>query len=256
MVLQGSGFPVDADVDVQYGDERPDGVDSDSGGSWRHTMKVPEDVGIPSTNVVTVSFDAGTETVTATFTHRVPGATITLDPAMGPEGGTVSMTASGFSRFTSLDELTVDGRTVTVSPAPSTDRNGNVTFTFRIPGADPGVVNVSATFDDTTASTTFEVTSGAGVVDGSVETILADVISMDALDRVFKFDNDTKEWQWHINDPAFAATNNLAGLSSGDLVWIKVTKSVTADVLGQSLSLTCINEGAENEDCWNQVSIP
>ena len=256
MVLQGSGFPVDADIDVQYGEERPDGVDADSGGSWRHTMKVPEDVGIPSTNVVTVSFEAGTETVTETFTHRVPGATITLDPAMGPEGGIVTLTAGGFSRYTALDELMVDGRDATPSPSPSTDRNGNVTFTFRIPGSDPGVVNVAATFDDTTASTTFTVTEGRGVVDGSVETILASVISEDALDRVFVFDNETKEWLWHISDPAFASTNTLTGLSSGDLAWIKVSKSVTADVLGRSLALTCINEGMENEDCWNQVSIP
>ena len=48
----------------------------------------------------------------------------------------------------------------------------------------------------------------------------------------------------------------MAGLSSGDLVWIKVSKSVTADVLGSTVDLTCINEGAENEDCWNQISIP
>ncbi len=256
MVLTGSGFPVDADVDIQYGTERPDGVDADSGGSWRHTMKVPDDAGIPSTNVVTVSFEAGTRTVTDTFTHRVPGATITLDPVQGPEGGMVTLTAGGFTRYASLDELLVDGRDATPSPAPSTDRNGNVTFQFRVPGSDPGVLNVEATFDNTTASTTFTVISGSGIVDGSVESILSGVMSEDALDRVFKFNNETKDWQWHINDPAFASTNNLDGLSSGDLVWIKVSKSVTADILGSSTTLTCINEGAENEDCWNQISIP
>ena len=33
-------------------------------------------------------------------------------------------------------------------------------------------------------------------------------------------------WEWYISDPAFASTNNLSGLSSGDLVYIKVTKDV------------------------------
>ena len=256
IVLTGSGYPVDQDIDVDYDGLDDDSVDADSGGSWRHTMKVPDDAGIPSTNVVTVSFDANGEIITDTFIHRVPGASISLDPAEGPEGGMVTMTAGGFDRYTSLDKLLVDGRDATPIPAPSTDRSGNVTFQFRVPGADPGVINVEATFDNTTASTTFTVISGSGIVDGSVEAILSGVMSEDALDRVFKFDNETKDWQWHINDPAFASTNNLSGLSSGDLVWIKVSKSVTVDILGVSTSLTCINEGAENEDCWNQISIP
>ena len=145
---------------------------------------------------------------------------------------------------------------MTPVPKPATDTNGNMEFDIRIPGADPGIYIIRVDIDDVVASHTFTVVSGRGVVDGAVDSILANVISEDALDRVFKFDNMTKEWQWYINDPAFASTNNLGGLSSGDLVWIKVSKSVTADILGASVTLSCINEGMENEDCWNQISIP
>ena len=147
-------------------------------------------------------------------------------------------------------------RDITPSPKPSTDTTGDVEFEVRIPGSDPGIYIIKVVVDDVTATQTFSVVSGSGVVDGSVDSILANVMSEDALDRVFKFDNATKDWQWYINDPAFTATNNLAGLSSGDLVWIKVSKSVTADILGTSVTLSCINEGMENEDCWNQISIP
>ena len=110
--------------------------------------------------------------------------------------------------------------------------------------------------DEVVATSTFTVVSGSGVSDGAVETVLGNVISEDALDRVFRFDNATKMWAWYISDPAFASTNNLGGLSSGDLVYIKVTKDVSADILGASTTLTCTNAGTDTEDCWNLVAIP
>jgi hypothetical protein len=110
--------------------------------------------------------------------------------------------------------------------------------------------------DEVVATHTFTVISGSGASDASVETVLANVISAAALDRVFRFDNSTKSWEWYISDPAFSASNNLGGLSSGDLVYIKVTKDVTADVLGTSITLTCTNAGTDTEDCWNLIAIP
>ncbi len=265
VVITGSNFPVandeygDVDVNVSYTsgeEEDSDRTETDAVGSFTIIMEVPEDAGIPSNNTVRVSFNKDVGTVDQSFTHRVPQGSISFSASSGAEGSLLMITAEGFARYTSVDEILFGDREITPLPRPSTGRTGDVEFDVRIPGADPGIYIIKVVVDDVTATQIFTVVSGSGVVDGSVDSILANVMSEDALDRVFKFNNETKEWQWYINDPAFASTNNLAGLSSGDLVWIKVSKSVTADILGTSTTLTCINEGMENEDCWNQISIP
>ena len=266
VIISGKNFPAanddgsDNEITVMYdadGEIDDDDVEPDGLGNWTVILEVPEDASIPSNNTVTVQFldDTGA-TVTETRTHRVPQGTVSFGAASGAEGSLLTITAEGFARYTSVDEVMFGDRDITPSPKPSTDTTGDVEFQVRIPGSDPGIYIIKVEVSDVSATQTFTVVSGSGVVDGSVDSILANVISEDALDRVFKFDNMTKEWQWYINDPAFSSTNNLAGLSSGDLVWIKVSKSVTADILGTSTTLTCINEGMENEDCWNQISIP
>ena len=268
VIITGKNFPAanddsnsDVEITVVYdagaGETDDDDVDPDGLGNWTVILEVPEDASIPSNNTVTVQFmDDNGATVTETRTHRVPQGTVTFGAASGAEGSLLSITAEGFARYTSVDEVMFGDRDITPSPKPSTNTTGDVDFDVRIPGSDPGIYIIKVEVADVSATQTFTVVSGSGVVDGSVESILANVMSEDALDRVFKFNNETKEWQWHINDPAFSSTNNLGGLSSGDLVWIKVAKSVTADVLGTSVTLSCINEGMENEDCWNQISIP
>ena len=191
-----------------------------------------------------------------TFTHRVPQGTVSFSASRGGEGSSLTITAKGFARYTNVDLIEFDDRDITPSPKPSTDTNGNGSFNIRIPGADPGIYIIRVEIDEVVATSTFTVVSGSGVSDGAVETVLGNVISEDALDRVFRFDNATKMWAWYISDPAFASTNNLGGLSSGDLVYIKVTKDVSADILGASTTLTCTNAGTDTEDCWNLVAIP
>ena len=266
VIITGKNFPAanddgsDVEITVEYdadGEIDDDDVEPDGLGSFTVILEVPEDAGIPSNNTVTVQFmDDRGATVTETRTHRVPQGTVAFGAASGAEGSMLSISAEGFARYTSVDEVMFGDRDITPSPKPSTDTTGDVEFDVRIPGSDPGIYIIKVKVSEVTATQTFTVVSGSGVVDGSVDSILANVISEDALDRVFKFNNETKDWQWYISDPAFASTNNLAGLSSGDLVWIKVSKSVTADILGTSVTLSCINEGMENEDCWNQISIP
>ena len=267
VIITGKNFPAfnddgsDVEITVEYdagdGEMDDDDVEPDGLGSFTVILEVPEDAGIPSNNTVTVQFmDDSDATVTEARTHRAPQGTVDFGAASGAEGSLLTITAEGFARYTSVDEVMFGDRDITPSPKPSTNTTGDVEFDVRIPGSDPGIYIIKVEVADVSATQTFTVVSGSGVVDGSVESILANVMSEDALDRVFKFNNETKEWQWHINDPAFSSTNNLGGLSSGDLVWIKVSKSVTADILGTSVTLSCINEGMENEDCWNQISIP
>ena len=266
VVITGKNYPVsnddgsdieveveyDADVDIDDDDAEPDAL-----GNFTVILEVPEDAGIPSNNTVSVKFheDDGSE-VLDTFTHRVPQGTVSFSATRGAEGSSLTITANGFARYTRVDLVEFGDREITPTPNPSTDTNGNSEFTVSIPGSDPGIYIIRVEIDTVVATSTFTVVSGSGAADASIETVLANVISAAALDRVFRFDNSTKSWEWYISDPAFSASNNLGGLSSGDLVYIKVTEDVTADILGASTTLTCTNAGTDTEDCWNLIAIP
>ena len=266
VVISGKNFPVanddgtDIEIMVLYDagvDTDDDDVEPDAVGSFTVILEVPEDANIPSNNTVHVEFtDEDNSKVLETFTHRVPQGTVAFSATRGGEGSLLTITANGFARYTRVDLVEFGDREITPSPHPSTDTNGNAEFSVRIPGSDPGIYIIRVEIDKVVATSTFTVVSGSGVSDGAVETVLGNIISEDALDRVFRFDNTTKMWEWYISDPAFASTNNLAGLSSGDLVYIKVTKDVSADILGASITLTCTNAGTDTEDCWNLVAIP
>ena len=268
VVISGKNFPVENDhsptkayeVQVIYDadvEEEEDDVDPNAVGSFTIILEVPEDATIPSNNTVSVEFtDDNRAPVLETFTHRIPQGTISFDRNTGPENSVLTVEAKGFARYTSMDKVEFGDRDILPIPKPSTDTNGNGEFQIRIPGADPGIFIIRVEIADVVATHTFTVTEGGGAEDAEVETVLANVISAEALDRVFRFDNSTKSWEWYISDPAFSASNNLGGLSSGDLVYIKVTKDVTADVLGTSITLTCTNAGTDTEDCWNLVAIP
>ena len=266
VVITGKNYPVsnddgsDIDVEVEYDadvDTDDDDVEPDAVGNFTVILEVPEDAGIPSNNTVSVRFkeDDGSE-VLDTFTHRVPQGTVAFSATRGGEGSSLTINADGFARYTRVDLVEFGDREITPTPNPSTDTSGNAEFTVRIPGSDPGIYIIRVEIDTVVATSTFTVVSGSGAADATVETVLANVISEDALDRIFRFDNTTKMWEWYISDPAFASTNNLGGLSSGDLVYIKVTKDVTADILGASTTLTCTNAGTDTEDCWNLIAIP
>ena len=261
--LSGENFPglnkdgIDnLDVDVFYDGEEEESVEPDVNGRWQTTIEVPRDATIPSTNVIRVQFGDGKGGFTEidTYRHRVPRASVTISPASGPEGSMVTLEGTGFGRFESLDELTVGGNDVTVSPNPSTDRNGDASFGFQIPGLDAGTQNVVVDFDGVTASVAFTVAEASGVVGAitsDVEVALEPLLTAGTLDRVFYFNNESKEWQWHIVDADFASSNNLDDVVSGAPLWVLVTEDTSATLNGRVVNFTCAGD-----DCWNLVTFP
>ena len=258
--LSGENFPGlnkdgldNLDVTIFYDGKEEESVEPDVNGRWQTTIEVPRDATIPSTNVIRVEFGADFTEID-TYRHRVPRASVTISPASGPEGSMVSLEGTGFGRFESLDELTVGGNDVTVSPNPSTDRDGNATFTFQIPGLDAGTQNVVVDFDGVTASVAFTVAEASGVVGAitsDVEVALEPLLTAGTLDRVFYFNNESKEWQWHIVDADFASTNNLDDVVSGAPLWVLVTEDTSATLNGRVVNFTCAGD-----DCWNLVTFP
>ena len=274
ITIRGTNYPVlnnsnDAAEDniavlVYYGELDDDDAEPDAAGSWTITMKVSNDADIPSTNVVRVTFlvdsngdgaiGMGDVPEIDTFRHRVPGATISLSPAEGTQGSMVTLTATGFKKFFNVGSLTFGGRPIASATDYSTDRNGDVSFDFLVPGADPGIHNVIIDVDGTTASVGFTVVESTGVVGAvttGVETALEPLLTAGTLDRVFYFNNSTKEWQWHIVDPDFAASNNLDDVVSGAPLWVLVTEDTSATLNNRVVDFSCAGD-----DCWNLVTFP
>lgn len=228
----------------------------DASGNFTVVLRVPKLVEIPARNTVRIWFpDDEGATVLETLTHRVTQGTISLSASSGSTGETVTISARDFLGYASLGSVEFGARDITPIPKPSTGGDGHAVFHVRIPAADMGTHIIRVEIGGVTASQPFFVLEGEEKSDGPEDVGLNWLIREEALDSVFKFDNDTKEWRWYINNPDFRSANNLPGLSSGDPVWIRVTRTVTADILGKPVHLTCVMQGA-TENCWNLIGIP
>ncbi len=276
ITLTGSGYPGDdkVDVDIFYNKVDIETVEPDSLGNWTHTFKVPSEnedgsaIGVPSDNVVKVQFTTketvltDRTTVIDSFAHRVPPASITLEPAAAVEGSMVKVTGGGFTRYAPVNHVKVGNVYGTIRPSTaSTDRNGAVEFEFMVPGRDPGVETVTVKIGadpqgvgGIEVGAALEILDPSGVV-GAVTMPVAEALKplLDAgmLDRIFYFNNDTKTWTWYFTNPDLASTNNLEEIVSGAPVWIMVTESTTVMLNNRSVSLTCVGE-----DCWNLINFP
>jgi hypothetical protein len=226
----------------------------DSNGNFTTTLKVPNSATIPSTNKVTVKYtpENSEADVTETVAHRVPGATISIDPVSGPAGTKAVLTGAGFKSFTTMTALTVGGTQVEPKPSgPSVSTDGVLESTeVLIPGLDLGSHTVKATVGDTVVSVGFTIVeapvsaAGTGSAEQATADAFADVTGNDDnLISVFRFDNATQSWTSFDPDPDFASFNDLNTVSGSDIVWVRVHRA--QDFNGQPLV-----EG------WNQIVMP
>jgi hypothetical protein len=258
----GANFPAKNDegesvtVTVQYdaGTNKTNSttVVPDASGNFSASVQVPTNASIPSDNTVKASFDDASSTaitVYTTSTHSVPSATIALSKDSGPAGTSVSITASGFKRYSPVTEVLAGTTDVTPSPKPSTDANGAATFDILIPGLDVGAQTIKVTAASTAASAAFTV--GADSTVTGVETAVATAVEPlgDSLVRVFNFNNVTKTWSFYDPRPEFADANTISELTDGDIYWINVSAAQTDVTLNaKARNLTCADG-----DCWNQL---
>jgi len=192
------------------------------------------------------------------YLRRPTTQTYGIVPSKGPAGTRISVSGGGFRDFATVESITMGGSDILGNRTVSTDGDGNFQIdNLVVPGLDPGVAAVTIRVGEgnaeTTAIGTFEVTDAAGPTGGVTPVGPALEPLGDALERVFHFDNSTKEWSFFDPRPSFLDANSLAEIREGQVYWIKITRDLTVDLNGQQRILTCANPGSPRQDCWNLV---
>jgi hypothetical protein len=180
-------------------------------------------------------------------------------PSKGPPGTEISISAGGFRDFDTVESITIGGVDILGSRTVNTDDDGNFHVEgLVVPGLDPGVVALTirvGTGDlETTAVGTFEITRPAAGLSGTVTPVREALAPLgDSLERVFHFENTTKEWSFFDPLPAFLDANSLSEIHQGQVYWIKVEGSMRVELNGRHREVTCAREGSAQQDCWNVV---
>lgn len=258
--VDGKGFPASNQtspdsfsVNIDYEGAIVAGITPDFSGEFEITFRVPETALIPSSNTVTATV-VGTS-ATATATHSVPGAVITISPEKGPTGIIFTVNGTNFDSFRSLSILSIGLTSVLPTISVTTDKDGNFTVSRTIPPLASGINTVSAKVGQVNAFTSFRITepevlptpspgpASAPPPFSKPSVGLAPLIEGDNLIRVWHFDpatqNDAPNFGWFLYDPrpVFAAANTVELMVSGLFYWINVKQTQTVTLNGKQRPL-------------------
>ena len=224
-----------SDIDLVYTSANGNSTaraNPNANGNFTTTIQVPRNAPIPSTNTVTVSYPVPEEpNVSETFSHRVPGAGVTISPTSGPGGTLATLTGAGFKAFTSLTSVDVGDTRVTTSPA-SVDRQGVLpAVTVLIPALDPGTLAIKVDVAGSIASTAFTITADDALPPPTADTTPAlafkELIDSGNLLTVYSFDEENQVYLSYDPDPANAGFNDLDMVSGGEAYWVRLTADTT-----------------------------
>jgi len=263
----GTGFLAEATVTISYRTlaNTVTTVTADTAGNITGSFLVPSTAAnapIPSTNTVTatISCTAGTPTgnictqVTASGTHKVPGASIEVAPGESSSGETIVITGAGFPGFVALATLTIGGVPAMPTPAPATDVAGSFEATILVPQLGVGTQAVVVASGGTSANTPLVLVTAPVVVEEVVEEVVEpsapevafeELITADVLVRVWRFDASTQTeaplYGWSLFDPrdiqAVIDANTLASVEDNQFMWIGVTEETTVNLGGVEVTL-------------------
>jgi hypothetical protein len=186
------------------------------------------------------------------------GPTSGIGQQTGSPGSRVTVRGSGFRSFTPVESIEIGGIEVLGNRTVNTDENGDFAATdLVVPDLDPGIyslrIQVGTGSLQTTAVSTFEVTSPSEATGPGAAASQALAPLGANLERAFHFDNASKSWTFYDPRPEFASANTMRQLIEGQVYWIKVTQNTTAVLNGTERVLSCVGEGTPQEDCWNLV---
>lgn len=165
ITVTGSNFTANTRVTIKFGTilvaTTPSTVITGTSGGFLAKFDVPAGVAGGSHTIVATD-DTG-KIGAATFTVQGSGESVTLSPASGSVGTTVTVTGSNFVSNTAVT-IKFDGNTLTTNPATiTTTSTGTFTATITIPNSVAGSHTVAVTVGSKTATATFTITQSQGI---------------------------------------------------------------------------------------------
>jgi len=222
VTITGSGWVPNSDVTVNFYSTTKT-VTADSKGDIALATSVPVSA-TPGTTGDAVKAQDAVGNVAESVSFTLPGPTISVSPAEGTWLSEVTISGSGFNRYSSI-EIDINGFIFPGSLL--TDVLGNFQVTRTVPGVAPGSAVITATDGVSTATTFFVVSEAAE----TVETALAGISSK--LVRVWEYYNGT----WKMYDPADPVGSDLETLTPGRGYWINVNAATELIYKGFKYSL-------------------
>ena len=228
--ITGSGFAADNNsVSITYTGTQVANVLPDSDGDFKVKITVPVTATIPSANTVTATVIG--LVASASATHTIPNASLTVGPTSGTPGSFLTVSGSNFPAFATVQAMSLGSLSILPLPAPVTDSAGKFIASARAPAAGLGTQSLLVTVGNVTSVTSFTITKPLFTTPTPTPTPLppqspvdglAPLLAGDNLLRVWNFNNITKQWTFYDTRPSFVLANTITQLVTGTVYWINV----------------------------------
>ena len=232
-----AGFPSQHVVTVTYGGQGVVGSGLASfDGKSTVSFSVPPTALIPSTNTVT-AVSGGNVLATATATHTIPDAKITVSPATGAANAEVTVAGTGFPPYSLITSLTFGGISALPLPTPVVDGKGTFTATFPLPSLPQGptpLVVTAAGVSTVATFTTLAGTTTAALSAPQASAVFAPLETRSILEVVTTFDYENGVFLAYVpNLPG----NTLKQIQPNSALFVTVSQDVTLSVSGKTFEL-------------------
>lgn len=216
-----------------------------STGKFSAALKVPVGAKVGVTNKFYARTVGGPESG-PTATHSVPAPKLSISPTSGAPDATVTVTGVDFPAYTPVRDLAFAHVGLLSATAASTNSEGVVTLTVKIPLLEDGAYPVRLQVWDNTCITAFTIVGSWFTLPPPPAPEPLFAVAAEALAplqtnlvRVWNLDNATKNWSFYDPDPdpAFASLGSLDKLVDGRVYWMRLVTDQTVVLNGKERAL-------------------
>ena len=244
--VTGRGFIPREVVVLTYGLERAPWRDdialADAQGNFELTFTVPQTARVGTSHKVRAVAESGAATVSAEASHLVPGVAVTTSPESVSPGDRLAIRAQNLPSFTQVEAIRIGDIQVFRDSGVATDETGSLETDVLVPNLGYGDHILLIQVGEVRVTHVIKVTPPP--LSGPPSQVFKYLIQGGTLLTVWRHDNATQSWS--LFDPSLpvgmAELNDLTEVSSGDIVWIKLSKP-------QSFQRSDLAEG------WNLISL-
>ena len=239
--VTGAGFVANGVFLVSYGDGGDAAAGDTHVGSGRADARgnigfefdVPLTAAIGRTQKVTVeSAWAGGAAVRAEAEHRVPAGRITTTPGRVSPGDRLTVKGESLPAFSIIRSIELEGREVTPTPLPSTDRYGAFEAEVTVPYLESG--DLMLRVDVSGLLVTHIVEVGPPPVSGDPADIFRSLLDAGVLVRIWRLEPSEQEWLFYDPREVFLEFNTLKTIDREMVVVLIVSED--SEFRGQPLS--------------------